>query len=139
MKFETYGNCFVCGERNPNGLKLVFDIDREKKTIKTTFTALPAFQGYDGIVHGGIISTLLDEAMAKLSFELGYDTVTATLEVRFKKPAPILEPLEVYGEIIEVNHRMVKAKASIKKNDGTVLATGSSTLLRQKFSKKGSP
>ncbi len=135
MKFETYGNCFVCGENNPEGLKLHFEIDKEKKVLKTTFIAPPKFQGYDGIIHGGIISTLLDEAMAKLSFELGYNTVTATLEIRFKNPAPILEPLDVYGEIVEVKPRLVKARASITKKDGTILAVGTSTLLRQKSQK----
>jgi uncharacterized protein (TIGR00369 family) len=83
------------------------------------------------MVHGGILSTLLDEAMAKLSYELGYDAVTASLEVRFKKPAPILEPLNIIGEITEVNQRLVRAQAKITKDDGTVLATGTSTLMRQ--------
>ncbi|MEI9479272.1 MAG: hotdog domain-containing protein, partial [Deltaproteobacteria bacterium] len=86
MTFETYGNCFVCGEKNPGGLRLSFDIDKEKKTLKTTFVGSPVYQGYDGILHGGILSALLDEAMAKLSYELGYGTVTASLEVRFKHP-----------------------------------------------------
>lgn len=131
MKFETYGNCFVCGKNNKGGLHLSFEINKEKKTLKTTFIAGPTFQGWDGIVHGGIISTLLDEAMAKLSYELGYDTVSASLEIRFKKPAPILQPLLVYGEITQVNRRLVKAKARVTKEDGTVLAVGNSTLLRQ--------
>ena len=129
-KFETYGSCFVCGEKNDGGLRLHFDIDREKKTLRTTFTATPTYQGYDGVVHGGIISTLLDEAMAKLSYELGYDAVTATLEIRFKKPAPILQPLEVYGEIVEVKGRIVRARAHVTQRDGPVLATGISTLMR---------
>ena len=131
MKFETYGNCFVCGQNNPDGLRLTFDIDPENQTLKTTFVANPTFQGWDGIVHGGIISTLLDEAMAKLAYELGYDTVTVSLEIRFKKPAPILEPLLVYGEITEVSKRLVKAKAWIAREDGTVLAEGKSTLMKQ--------
>jgi len=131
MKFETYGNCFVCGQNNPDGLRLTFEIDPENQTLKTTFVANPTFQGWDGIVHGGIISTLLDEAMAKLAYELGYDTVTVSLEIRFKKPAPILEPLLVYGEITEVSKRLVKAKARITKEDGTVLAEGKSTLMKQ--------
>lgn len=131
MKFETYGNCFVCGENNPGGLHLNFEIDKEKQTLKTTFTASTTFQGWDGIVHGGIISTLLDEAMSKLSFELGYNAVMASLEVRFKKPAPILESLHVYGEITEVSKRLVKAKARVVKQDGTILAEGKSTLIRQ--------
>jgi len=139
MKFESYGNCFVCGENNPNGLRLSFEIDKEKKTLKTTFLPGPVFQGYDGVVHGGIISTLLDEAMAKLSYELGYNTVTASLEIRFKKAAPILEPLHVYGEITEVKQRLVKARARVTKEDGTILAVATSTLLKQRSSQIGSP
>ena len=131
MKFETYGNCFVCGENNLGGLRLRFEIDKEKQTLQTVFVASPVFQGWDGIVHGGIISTLLDEAMAKLSYELGYNTVTASLEIRFKKPAPILEPLLVYGEISEVSKRLVKAKSRVAKEDGTILAEGKSTLMKQ--------
>ncbi len=130
MKFETYGNCFVCGKNNPNGLRLHFQIDKEKQTLQTTFSAGATFQGWDGIVHGGIISTLLDEAMAKLVYELGYEAVTASLEIKFKKPAPILEPLHVYGEITEVSKRLIRAKAFVAKGDGTILATGNSTLLK---------
>ncbi len=134
MKFETYGNCFVCGENNPNGLRLSFEINKERQTLKTTFVASPTFQGWDGIIHGGIISTLLDEAMAKLIYELGYQAVTASLEIKFKKPAPILEPLSVYGEITEVSKRLIKAKAYVAKEDGTILATGTSTFLKQSLS-----
>jgi uncharacterized protein (TIGR00369 family) len=131
MKFETNGNCFVCGEKNPNGLRLHFEIDRERKTLKTIFQASQTYQGWDGLVHGGIIATLLDEAMAKLVYELGYQAVTASLEIRFKKPAPILEPLLVHGEITEVGKRLIRAKAHIAKEDGTILATGTSTFLWQ--------
>ena len=137
MKFETCGNCFVCGENNSGGLRLRFEIDKERQILRTIFVASPVFQGYDGIVHGGIISTLLDEAMAKLVYEIGYEAITASLEVRFKNPTPILEPLHVRGEITEVNARWVKAKASVAKGDGTVLATGTSTLLRPKGSGSG--
>ncbi len=131
MAFETNGNCFVCGGKNPNGLRLNFEIDKERQTLKTIFMASPTFQGWDGIVHGGIISTLLDEATAKLVYELGYPAVTASLEIRFKKPAPILEPLHVFGEITELSKRLIRTKARITKEDGTILATGISTFLRQ--------
>jgi uncharacterized protein (TIGR00369 family) len=136
MKFETYGNCFVCGENNPGGLHLSFDIDQERQTLKTTFVAGPTFQGWDGIVHGGIISTLLDEAMAKLVYELGYQAVTVSLEIKFKKPAPILETLFVYGEITEVSKRLIKAKGRVTKDDGTILAVGTSTFIKQSSNKK---
>ena len=139
MKFETYGNCFVCGESNANGLRLSFEIDKERQTLKTTFVANSTFQGWEGIVHGGIISTLLDEATAKLVYELGYQAVTASLEIRFKKPAPILEPLSVYGEITEVGKRLIRAKARVAKEDGTILATGISTFVKNSPAKAGSP
>ena len=134
MKLETNGNCFVCGENNPNGLRLSFEIDKEKQTLKTTFVASPTFQGWDGIVHGGILSTLLDEAMAKLVYELGYQAVTASIEIKFKKPAPILEPLLVFGEVTEVSKRLIRAKAHIAKKDGTILAVGISTFMKQRGS-----
>jgi uncharacterized protein (TIGR00369 family) len=139
MKFETSGNCFVCGENNPDGLRLNFEIDAQRKTLKTTFVASPTFQGWDGIVHGGIISTLLDEAMGKLVYELGYHAVTASLEIKFKKPAPILKPLLVQGEITEVNRRLIRAKAHVAKEDGTILALGTSTFLQRGASETGSP
>jgi uncharacterized protein (TIGR00369 family) len=139
MKFETYGNCFVCGKNNPNGLRLSFEIDQERQTLRSIFIASPTFQGWDGVVHGGIISTLLDEAMAKLIYELGYQAVTASLEIRFRKPAPILEPLSIYGEITEVSKRLIRAKAHVAKEDGTILATGISTCLKQSLARAGSP
>ena len=139
MKFETYGNCFVCGERNPGGLRLTFEIDKEKRTLKTIFVGSPIYQGYDGILHGGIISALLDEAMAKLSYELGYEAVTASLEIRFKHPAPMLEPLHVMGEITEVTPRLIKARARVANEEGTTLAAGTSTLVRQRKLQKGLP
>jgi uncharacterized protein (TIGR00369 family) len=132
MAFESYGNCFVCGENNPGGLRLHFDIDKEKQTLKTIFVATPIYQGYDGVVHGGIITTLLDEAMAKLAYELGYKVMTASMEIRFKNPAPILEPLHVFGQITDVDRRLIRAKARVTREDGTILATATSTLLNQK-------
>jgi len=134
MKLESNGNCFVCGKNNPNGLRLSFEIDKEKQTLKTTFVASPTYQGWDGIVHGGILCTLLDEAMANLVYELGYQAVTASIEIRFRKPAPILEPLLVSGEVTEVSKRLIRAKARIAKNDGTILAVGISTFMKQRGS-----
>ena len=116
-----------------------FVINKEERTLKTTFVPSPVFQGYDGVVHGGIISTLLDEAMAKLSYELGYNAVTGTLDIRFKNPAPVGQPLSVYGEIIEAGKRVIKAKARVEKEDGTILATATSMLIRQRMSRTVTP
>jgi acyl-CoA thioesterase FadM len=68
--------------------------------------------------------------MATLVYQLGYQAVTASIEIKFKKPAPILEPLLVYGEVTEVSRRLIRAKAHIGKNDGTILAVGISTFMK---------
>lgn len=131
MKFVSDGGCFVCGEKNPHGLKIKFQVDRQKQTIHTTFTVEPIYQGWDGVVHGGIVCTLLDEAMANLVYELGLNAIAASLEVRFKKPAPTLQPLRIDGEITEVHKKLVKAKASVAREDGAVLATATASFVRQ--------
>ncbi len=131
MKIGYYGYCWICGEKNPGGLQLKFDLDRGAKTIQTSFIPPETYQGYDGIVHGGILSALLDEAMAKLAFELGYNSVTAKLNVRFKNPARVREKLEIRGQIAQANRRLVLAKATIHREDGMLIAEGDSTLVRK--------
>jgi uncharacterized protein (TIGR00369 family) len=131
MKVEYYGYCWICGERNKGGLRLKFDLNKTAKTLQTSFIPTETYQGYNGIVHGGILSALLDEAMAKLAFELGYNAITAMLNVRFKSPAKVNDKLMVRGEIIEVNRRLVLAKATIHREDGTLIAEGDSKLVRK--------
>jgi uncharacterized protein (TIGR00369 family) len=131
MKVEYYGYCWICGEKNKGGLRLKFDLNKTAKTLQTSFIPTETYQGYNGIVHGGILSALLDEAMAKLAFELGYNAITALLNVRFKSPAKVKDKLMVRGEIIEVNRRLVLAKATIHREDGTLIAEGDSKLVRK--------
>lgn len=131
MEFVSNGYCFACGEKNPHGLKMKFQVDREKQAIRAAFTVEPAYQGWDGVVHGGIISTLLDEAMANLVYHLGFNAIAASLEVRFKQPAPILQPLLIQGEITEVHKKLVKAKASLTDKDGKLLASATSSFVKQ--------
>jgi uncharacterized protein (TIGR00369 family) len=131
MNVEYYGYCWICGEKNPGGLQLKFDLNKDERTIQTSFIPTETYQGYDGIVHGGILSALLDEAMAKLAFELGYNAVTATLSVRFKSPAKVQEKLMIRGEIIQASRKLVLAKATIHGEEGTLVAEGESKLVRK--------
>ena len=82
MKLIDDNYCFVCGKKNPIGLKLDFSFDG--KTITTEFVPQKEHQGYFNIVHGGIISTLLDEAMVKLAIEMGMPAVTARMDIRLQ-------------------------------------------------------
>ncbi|BBB91775.1 MAG TPA: PaaI family thioesterase [Methylomusa anaerophila] len=114
--------CFACGPRNPIGLKLEFR--EEDDNYLTTFTAGPEHQGYDGIVHGGIISTLLDEIMARYIYAKGFEAVTAKLEIRYRKPTPIGQPLTVGGRITGKLGNIYQLTGQITLPDGTVTAIG---------------
>ncbi len=119
--------CFACGVKNPIGLKLKFAEEGDKYVAR--FTAGPEHQSYDGIVHGGIISTLLDEIMGRYPYVKGVDTVTARLEIRYRKPTPIGEELTVTGWIVNRRGRLYEMAGTVALPDGTVTAEGKATLM----------
>lgn len=121
--------CYVCGKKNSAGLGVNFDIDKEAKSIHATFTPSDKHQGFEGIVHGGILSTLLDEAMAKLTFSLGIPAVTAEMIVKFKSPASPGEELNIYGRVTEETKRLILAEAKIARGP-VVIAEATGKLLR---------
>ncbi|MEG6584903.1 PaaI family thioesterase [Dendrosporobacter sp. 1207_IL3150] len=118
--------CFACGIHNPIGLKLKFR--EEQDTYITTFTGGPEHQGYDGIMHGGIVSTLLDEVMARYIYSKGYNAVTARLDVRYKKPTPIGEQLMIKGHITGQRGNMFELTGTIELPDGSITAQGKATV-----------
>ena len=85
LDLQDNGMCFVCGPKNPIGLKLEFVLDDGKYI--TRFTPGAEHQGFLGITHGGIVSTVLDEVMARLVYVLGIKALTAEMTIRLKKPA----------------------------------------------------
>ena len=87
MCHKSHCNCIVCGSRNPVSLGLVFDVMADG-TVSSQFRGSALMQGYDGILHGGIIAALLDASMTHCLFHLGVEAVTGTLDVRFVKPVP---------------------------------------------------
>jgi uncharacterized protein (TIGR00369 family) len=121
--------CYVCGKKNPHGLAVEFEISRETRSIRAPFTPSDFHQGYEGIVHGGILSSLLDEAMAKLAFSLGIPAVTAEIEVKFKAPASPGDTLVVTGSLINETRRLIRAEAKIERGP-VVIAEAKGKLLR---------
>lgn len=123
LRFEVppdYDKCFGCGKGNPIGLKLKFR--DEEKIARCEFTPEPQHQGWPGVVHGGILSTILDEAMGWASLFYGRKTVTGKLEVRFRKPARVGEPLLVEGRIARDGGRFLIAEASARDSKGDIVA-----------------
>lgn len=129
MQLRDEGVCFVCGKRNERGLKLDFELDKENKIMETVFTPQDWQQGYAGIVHGGIISTLLDEVMTKLAFELGMDAVTAEISVRFKRPVGLDKKLLIRGEVREETSKIIYARSEAKFEDGSLAAEATGKLM----------
>ena len=119
------GLCFGCGINNPIGLKLSFDWDG--KTVRTEFTPTEFYQGWPGIIHGGIITSLLDEAMAYALHFRGLDCLTAEMRVRFRRPALVDEPLVITASLNRKARKLIETKASISLRDGTLVAEGTAT------------
>jgi uncharacterized protein (TIGR00369 family) len=117
------GRCFACGMRNDHGLRLRFVPDGEHGVRGET--ALRAvFQGWQGVAHGGIVMTLLDEAMAHAAGRAGYRGVTAGVRVRFRRPVPLETPLLLRGRVRSLRRNVLKLEASVSDANGTLLAAG---------------
>jgi beta-phosphoglucomutase family hydrolase len=115
--------CFACSQENPIGLKLKPVHDGEKVTAK--FTAGEFHQGWNNVVHGGILYTLLDEATAYAMLCHGVEFgVTAKSEIRFKQVAPINEPIQVSAWVTKLTKRLVETKGVLTLRDNTVIADG---------------
>ena len=127
------GLCFGCGRNNPIGLKLNFT--RESDTLRAEFTPDTVHQGWPGVVHGGILAALLDEAMSNAAFGEGITCLTASLEMRLKKPAMVQEKLVVTARVTRNRKRLVETEASLCLEDGTVVAEGTA----KQFVAEGEP
>lgn len=128
MKLEDDGYCFVCGTKNPIGLKLDFHFDG--RTIKTEFISKKEHQGYSNIVHGGIITTLLDEAMVKLAIAMGVPVVTASMEIRLRKAVNVGEKLIIEAEILSRTKKLLEAYAKAVTEDNAVIADAKGKLVK---------
>jgi len=128
MQFINNNKCFVCGKDNPFGFKLDFVLDGRILRSEVFFD--DRFQGFKGIVHGGIISTMLDEVMVNLAVRLGLNAVTANLNVNLRKPAIINKKYFLVGEIISEKGKKVFSKAELKDADGNVVADAEGLLVK---------
>lgn len=107
-----YNKCFVCGKANPIGLKVDFSCD-EVGFARARLKLSELFEGYPGVIHGGIISTLLDEVMAKAVIHSGKIAFTARLTVSFRK---VLAPegiVHLEGQILCAKTRTIHTRAKL--------------------------
>lgn len=116
-----FATCFACGPDNARGLRLVFE--RDGDAVVTTYTAEAALGGYGTILHGGLTSTLLDEAMAWAVYGLlDKLPLTTELRVRFLGPIHTGQPLRIVGRIVSSDARGADARAELRNAAGDLCA-----------------
>ena len=116
--------CFGCGPHNPVGLKLSFKMDGD--ILRTEYTPGEVFQGWPGLVHGGILGLILDEAMNNVTYHSGITCITASMNIRLRQPVKISKKLYITAQITKRNRKLIESRASICLKDGTVIAEGTS-------------
>ena len=125
---KEYTWCFACGKANPIGLKLEFE--RTNEECSTTFIPQREHQSYDGRMHGGLISTLLDEVMGNyLYIATGKPAYTAKIEVRFSQPVFIGEKSKAVARVKRKKGRLVEMTAQIIKEDGVLAAEAEAKMM----------
>ncbi len=118
--------CFVCGPGNPIGLRVAFSWDGHQ--ARAEFTANENHQGWKNVVHGGILTSLIDEAMSWSALFSGMSTVTARMETRFRRSLPLDQPVVVTGSLTRTTRKLVEARGEIALPDGAVVAEGTATM-----------
>ena len=129
--------CLVCGLKNPFGLHTSF-YELDNRELLAIFTPREEHQSYPGRLHGGIISTILDETIGRAIMILSEGEVwgvTVELQVRFKKPVPLDEELRVIGRITKNSSRFFEGTGELLLQDGTVAAEGHGKYLKAPLEK----
>ena len=120
--------CFACGKSNECGLQLDFDMEGEEYV--TYFTPQKRHQGYINIVHGGIVSTIMDEVMARYLHILGENAVTGEINVKFRRPAIVGHKLRFAGKLEDAKSRLLLCSARATDEDGTLIAEAVGKMVR---------
>ena len=113
--------CLVCGRANPHGLRLSLHVDPASGVVHTTFTPLPEHIGFEGIVHGGVLATVVDEAMVwAATWEGKRFCVCGEMTIRFRDSGRVGEKLDITAQVKSTRKRLIEATAEIHSSAGLV-------------------
>lgn len=118
LQARSQSACFVCGQDNPRGLRIRYQ-RQDSGEMTAAWTPSPEWEGFRGIVHGGVVSTVLDEAMSKAVAATGSQALTAELRVRFRRHVTSGDAFLIRGWIVKRNKRLIEAEATLTTPDGT--------------------
>ena len=116
-------HCFVCGVENPYGLGLRF-YETGPDQVEAEHTVPERYQGYPGVVHGGVVAAMLDEMVSRATMidRPGQFMVTARLDIAYRAPVPVGAPLRLTGRLTRRRGRFAFARAELRLDDGTLAA-----------------
>ncbi len=123
MELIKDNHCFVCGKKNHDGLKLEVIRDGDKG-VRAEFIAHDRYRGWSKYLHGGVISLIFDELLGWNAMYLGYDAVTARMEVRYRKPIPLGSRVIFKGNLERVIKGILEIKTAAYLEDGSLVAEG---------------
>ncbi|MGH9603038.1 MAG: PaaI family thioesterase [Terriglobales bacterium] len=121
--------CFACGKDNPEGMHLKFTLDEASRSFVARLRLPQRFQGPPGHAHGGIIATVLDEAMGKVSRLRSVVALTSEMRVEYLRPVPLGTPLIVEGREVRKRGRRLVHAAELRNQQGQVLARSVGTFV----------
>lgn len=110
--------CFGCSPDNPIGLKMVFEHDGD--VCRSRFTPGPEHQSWNDVVHGGLLATMMDEAMGKWLWEHGITAMTAEMTIRYSAMVPVGVTLTIEGYMVSQKRKLIEMAAHIILPDGSV-------------------
>jgi len=114
-------NCFGCAPKNPIGLKLEFEAVHRQ--CSSRFSLGPDYESYPGVIHGGIVATILDETLAQAVYHHGNGSAfTVGLRVRYGHPMETNIPHVAIGEIIRADSTLIRASGRIQRDTGELIA-----------------
>lgn len=126
MELPHTAGCLVCGRHNPRGLKLSLHVDEASGVVSVEFTPGPEHIGFEGIVHGGVLATVLDEAMVWAATWAGRRfCVCGEMSVRFRKSARVGERLRVIAKVESSRPRLLHTSGVVTDASGETLAEAS--------------
>ncbi|MBX6377625.1 MAG: PaaI family thioesterase [Clostridia bacterium] len=132
MPVYSSRDCIVCGSEHPAGFQAAFHV--EPGRAWTEVRPLEIHQGFRGILHGGLIAALMDDAMWYAAYSMdGFFGMTAELTVRYRRPVPVAALLRVEGEVVSSRGRLAETRAQVLlagDTSGEPLATASAKFLR---------
>lgn len=125
---RRYEGCFGCGRANPYGLQMSFEVDED--TVRAEFTPDERHQGYPGLLHGGILYSLLDELMGQAATVRQVWVMTGRLEIRYLAPIPIGRRLLLSSRIVRERGRAFEMTGEAHLDDGTPVARASGLFMK---------